>query len=490
MKIVFLRQRIFLTTQFVKMISLIFILFSICGCASLNSTNYLSRIKALTKVKDQNILFKVAKYDGNHEVKLTAFNKITDQSLVNRLARESEDSKIRLMALNKVTNQDILFNVASNEENFEVKLAAFNKITDQKLINSLASDSEDSKLCLIALNKVSDQNLIIRLALNEKKDLELRRMAIQKITDQNILYKMVLKYDTYYIDDVPEKVRGEAFNRITDQILINKLAVEIKGSFGKMAVNKVIDQDILYRIAIDENKPEVSRIAAINKITDKNMLYSISKIVCHTARIGYNLKDMDNDIKVNLLNRLTPGQLVNLVGESVILEQKLYAVNLLNDQTLLMNISQNNNNLNVRQTAFMKLNDNSLEIISRVAKEPSIILAANIRLGRIDWKNAFSGNSKGNLGVVIGAAALVDNPKPTSWDVILACHNFIKLGDTSRIPELIELLYRYGDIALTEDYLNCGNEDLHTAGNSWAIRHDYDVKSGYGSNRVRWGEGK
>jgi hypothetical protein len=43
-----------------------------------------------------------------------------------------------------------------------------------------------------------------------------------------------------------------------------------------------------------------------------------------------------------------------------------------------------------------------------------------------------------------------------------ACLNLIGRGDESRIPEMVDLLEDYGDKTLAEDYLNCGQPDLHT----------------------------
>lgn len=68
-----------------------------------------------------------------------------------------------------------------------------------------------------------------------------------------------------------------------------------------------------------------------------------------------------------------------------------------------------------------------------------------------------------------------------------ACLNLIRLGDESRIPEMVELLDGYGDEALGEDYLNSGQPDLDAAGREWGHRHGYSVRSGSGSHRARWG---
>lgn len=69
----------------------------------------------------------------------------------------------------------------------------------------------------------------------------------------------------------------------------------------------------------------------------------------------------------------------------------------------------------------------------------------------------------------------------------MVCHNYIRQGDESRIPELRELLLRFGDKPLAEDYLNCGHPMMAKAATEWADKHKLSIKAGSGSSRVRWG---
>jgi hypothetical protein len=71
-----------------------------------------------------------------------------------------------------------------------------------------------------------------------------------------------------------------------------------------------------------------------------------------------------------------------------------------------------------------------------------------------------------------------------------ACLSFIRLGDESRIPEMADLLERFGSIQLAEDYLNCGQPDLRNAARAWATSRGYELSTGVGPVRARWGSGK
>jgi hypothetical protein len=171
---------------------------------------------------------------------------------------------------------------------------------------------------------------------------------------------------------------------------------------------------------------------------------------------------------------------------------RLRAVRRISKQSKLMKVCLYDTLWTVRKAAFIKLKESSLIDICKITSDSAIIIGAKIRLGNTSWKKELDKATRnpGQLGNVLGAVALVDSPEPESIDVVTACHHFIRQGDSSRIPELINLLNRFGNITLAEDYLNCGQPVLYTAGESWLQAHGMGVKKGPGSNRVQWGEGK
>jgi hypothetical protein len=298
-----------------------------------------------------------------------------------------------------------------------------------------------------------------------------RMRAVNKIDDQNILFKVV-------VDDNSPYVKLAALNRISDQDLLYKVVIEVGDTEVKWAAfNKITDQDLINKLAVESRDAKIS-LDAVRKVTDQDVLLEIA------------YQHPPNEIMSVVLEKLEPENISKLMNESVGQALKLRIVELLKDQKQLTNIAIDNDDWTVRQAAFRKLDESSLDIITREAKDPASVLAANIRLGRTSWKEAFSieSSTAGKLGNVIGAAALVDDPQPTPYDVVAACHNFIRLGDSSRIPELINLLNRFGDVSLAEDYINCGQDQLYEAGASWGRANGYSISTGNGSHRVQWGE--
>jgi hypothetical protein len=163
----------------------------------------------------------------------------------------------------------------------------------------------------------------------------------------------------------------------------------------------------------------------------------------------------------------------------------------LSDQTQILRVLRESPQWSDRKVAFGKLDPTSLATLLDSAKDPAVQLASEVRLGRGDWGNVFKeAQQSGKLGDALGAVALVDRQAGLTAAVTSAAHHYITQGDSSRIPELQELLRLYGDIPLAEDYINCGQSDLYAAGAAWATAHGYTVLMGNGSNRVRWGSAR
>jgi len=63
----------------------------------------------------------------------------------------------------------------------------------------------------------------------------------------------------------------------------------------------------------------------------------------------------------------------------------------------------------------------------------------------------------------------------------------VKLGVHGTQQPLNNLLMRYGDKSMAEDYLNCGSRELYEGGAAWGRSRGMYIRSGPGSHRVGWG---
>ncbi|MCX6880888.1 MAG: hypothetical protein NTW21_44875 [Verrucomicrobia bacterium] len=206
-----------------------------------------------------------------------------------------------------------------------------------------------------------------------------------------------------------------------------------------------------------------------------------------------SLSSSDSSERLRALGRTNdPAVLARVACNDTDSRVRLFAVNKLRDQKYLAKVACEAKDWEVRKAGFNKLEPPQLTELAQTAKDPAVVLAARVKLKQDDWSAAFkpaSLDSKG-LGNVLGAVALVDSPQPSSAAVVAACHTFIRKGDASRIPELKDLLMRFGDKPLAEDYLNCGQSQLRDAGEAWANANGFSVGSGNGSHRVQWGGGR
>lgn len=214
---------------------------------------------------------------------------------------------------------------------------------------------------------------------------------------------------------------------------------------------------------------------------------------CALVAACASLNSADPNERIRALGRTgNPQVLAKAACDDPSEEVRLFAVGRIKDQPTLVDVVGRAKDWKVRKAGFNRLETPALNELSRTAVDPAMSLAARVKLGQESWSNAFRPGNLDNrgLGDVLGAAALVEGPQPAASSVVSACHTYIRRGDSSRIPELRDLLLRFGDKALAEDYLNCGNELLHAAASEWGNKNGYSIGTGNGSHRVRWGEGR
>jgi hypothetical protein len=112
-----------------------------------------------------------------------------------------------------------------------------------------------------ALNKLTDQALLARTAV-EGKDSDVREAALDKLTDQALLARTAVEHKDY-------SVRQTAVAKLTDQALLAKIAIKDKDRYVRDdAVAKLTDQALLAKIAVEDENGDV-REAAVDKLTDR-----------------------------------------------------------------------------------------------------------------------------------------------------------------------------------------------------------------------------
>ena len=286
---------------------------------------YIRRV-AISRIKDKNILFDIAKNDDENSLeatmKLTDINniayiyemkkgnigytpeyklqqklaniikKIKDIDLLIDISENNEYSICREEAIKRISDQNVLFDIAKNNENIRAK--AVERITDQKLLIDIINNFEGEDIRRNVTEKIRDEKTLIDLAKNDK-DWYVQNRAIKKITDENTLIDIAKNDKNYH-------VRAEAAKGITDQkILINIAENDKEWVVRCTALEKITDQKILIHFAKNDKESFVRR-SVVRGITDKEVLKYLVKAdfdkeVRESARIklkalGYVFKYM------------------------------------------------------------------------------------------------------------------------------------------------------------------------------------------------------
>ena len=164
-------------------------------------------------------------------------------------------------------------------------------------------------------------------------------------------------------------VRVKAVEKVSDQTVLKRIAINVKDStIGKIALEKISDQEILKSIATKAKEPNVRNIA-IGKITNNEFIEILIK------------NETNLDSKKNLIKGLTNQQiLIKIAINDKIEGIREMAVKKIVDEKILSEIAKNDESNNVGQSAFNKITDVTLRTsIKKHNKQKSNI--CEIKLG-------------------------------------------------------------------------------------------------------------
>ncbi|MGO8836579.1 MAG: hypothetical protein ACLQAH_10430 [Limisphaerales bacterium] len=305
------------------------------------------------------------------------------------------------------------------------RIAGINQMTDQNALARLACTDKESTVRKAALRKISDPAAFGKAACDARES-DVRWLAINRVTDSVVLMKVACQnngWDGY--------LNAAAVERLNDQAALFQLARDATNWPGlwtvrNHATSKLMDQEALATVACEEHEPQICR-TVVRGLTNQDLLV---KVILHGGDFWA-----------------------------------------------------------VRKQAFNKLDPAHLTALAAQTKDLAQVLAVKIKSGELNWDQVFSpeGLNTNGPGNIVGAAALVNRPKPDTNAVLAICHRLATQDPGTRWPELVDLLNRFGDRALAEDYVNSGEHELIFFGAKWADNHGYHQAGGLhpGSTRVR-----
>ena len=133
-------------------------------------------------------LFKPAWQHINKEKALAAAASETNQKKLIEIAKKALIPDVRKVAVEKLSDQSALVDVAKTDIDAAVSKAAVNKLTEQTLLLDVVNAGKNT--CWItrldAINRLTDQELITKLAI-DSSEWSVRQAAVNKLTDKAVL---------------------------------------------------------------------------------------------------------------------------------------------------------------------------------------------------------------------------------------------------------------------------------------------------------------
>jgi len=237
----------------------------------ISNNNYAKREKYIPFINDEDLLYKIAsKYrfiDGRTAV--SAINRIENEDLLYKIAIENKS--VQELAAAKINDEYLLYKIADkSDDSFFPKIAA--RITNQKLLYQLVKDSKNENKCKWTIERISDPDILKQL-IDSSSFVVTRISAIQKIDDQSFLFRQALACKDQKICDV-------LFNQL-DEEMLKKLVNDSTCSYSTKinAINKITDQEFLYGLLYSFEKSNDTGLysCAFNRITDQSLLIKIAQ---------------------------------------------------------------------------------------------------------------------------------------------------------------------------------------------------------------------
>jgi hypothetical protein len=184
-----------------------------------------------------------------------AVRNTSDQGVLETEAMNDKYWSIRQLAVSKLINQSILARVALEDEVPDVRMAAVNRLTDQSALKSVAigGNAHDGRLGVVSAGDV-------------------RIAAAERLTDQSALAEVAL----HAVGTSGYRVDLFAVNKLVDQGLLNRVATEaIYTDVRLAAVVKMTDQQTLVILARTDRDDSV-RLTAVGALSDQASLLMFS----------------------------------------------------------------------------------------------------------------------------------------------------------------------------------------------------------------------
>lgn len=454
------------------------------------------------EVTDQALLAEIALGASRFEVRKIAVNKLQDDhDALWKIAKLDDQSYIREIAMGKINDQNFYADVAENDNNSETRLFAAKRLTDPALVqhafeqkgltenrnrSSFAEKYANRPVRLFLLSKIENQKLLKSVVANPDYDVAYKRIALKNINDQVYLREV--------INTENAATREVAVESVTDdEYLLSLMSREPSKAVRTAIVNAMTDSSFVENVATgsfwtDDRQTALNRLQqSFNRPTARAL--SVHKSIYGRAeKLRSGVLGTEENISTALSGKFDVWRTAAADGLSEIQSIEQVALK-----------SKDRDVLRIMLAKLIAQKDTNIDTAKNVAADavaPSMRLAVAEQIGLTSWNKIFEeATAIDATAEMLEHALNAVNLHPKALeDVKDAVQNgaldLIRNGDENRIGDLGDMLERYGDKRLAEDYVNSGHPDLASAARAWARKRGYSEDTGSGSSRAHWGSRK
>ena len=144
------------------------------------------RRQAIEKIRDQSILFDIAKSVDNPKIaEITTKNIINEDFFLADIVKNQYDDKVRFAAVRNIKDDSLLVDIVMNNPNVHVRSEAIRNISDESVLFDLVRSVPNRFIRRAAVKNIIDNSLLEDIYWNDS-DQNIRRLALSHTSDVSI----------------------------------------------------------------------------------------------------------------------------------------------------------------------------------------------------------------------------------------------------------------------------------------------------------------
>lgn len=226
-------------------------------------------VAAVQKIKDEQALASLIKRLRSMEARLAAAERLTDADYLIAVAKFSLDAAVRRVVVGKIDDQEILADIAKSDKDEDVRGVAVERLTDQRLLVNVANNTRNWETGVKAIGKIQDQQALLGFV-KTARNKEIRAAVIGQIKDQKVLADIAKNDDS-------QDVSVAAVKRLSDQPTLADVAQFGRNEWARLwAVSRISDQGVLEKFAWNHKDVKMRGIA-LREIADEDVIADIAR---------------------------------------------------------------------------------------------------------------------------------------------------------------------------------------------------------------------